>query len=57
MTSTTITKKVLWNQRYAHLNYHELLLLQKQGMMEGILLLKNEYFACEGCALGKMHRE
>ena len=26
-------------------------------MVEGLPLLKNEYSACEGCALGKMHRE
>jgi hypothetical protein len=26
-------------------------------MVEGIPVLKNEYSTCEGCALGKMHRE
>jgi transposase InsO family protein len=26
-------------------------------MVEGLPLLKNEYSTCEGCALGKMHRE
>ena len=26
-------------------------------MVEGITILKNEYASCEGCALGKMHRD
>jgi hypothetical protein len=26
-------------------------------MVEGLPMLKNEYVACEGCALGKMHRD
>jgi hypothetical protein len=26
-------------------------------MVEGFLMLKNEYAGCEGCALGKMHRD
>jgi hypothetical protein len=26
-------------------------------MVEGLPLLKNENFSCDGCALGKMHRD
>ena len=26
-------------------------------MVEGLLMLKNEYVACEGCALGKFHTD
>jgi hypothetical protein len=26
-------------------------------MVEGLPMLKNEYVACEGCALGKMHKD
>jgi hypothetical protein len=47
--------KTLWHQRYGHINYHDLLLLQKKSMVEGLPMLKNEYDSCEGCALGKMH--
>lgn len=57
LTSTTMTTKVFWHQRYGHLNYHDLLLLEKQGMVDGIRLLNNKYLTCEGCVLGKMHRE
>jgi hypothetical protein len=49
--------EALWHQRYGHINYHDLLLLQKQSMVEGLPMLKNEYVACEGCALGNMHRD
>jgi transposase InsO family protein len=52
-----MTIEVLWPQRYVHLNYHDLLLLQNQGMVEGLPVLKTEHSTCEGCALGKMHRE
>lgn len=47
----------LWNQRYGHLNYHNLLLLQKRGMVVGLPLLKNQCMSSKGCALGKQHRE
>ena len=57
LTSATIPTETLWNQRYGHINYHDLLLLQKQSMVEGLPMLKNEYDACEGCALGKMHKD
>ena len=56
LTTTTMPTKNLWHQRYGHINHHDLLLLQKQHMVEGLPMLKNENFACEACALGKMHR-
>ena len=49
--------EVLWHQRYGHLNYNDLFLLQKQGMVEGLPSLKNKLSTCEGCALGKQHKE
>jgi hypothetical protein len=57
LTSATMSTEILWHQRYGHINYHDLLLLQKQSMVEGLPMLKNDYVACEGCALGKMHRD
>jgi hypothetical protein len=57
LTYATMPIENLWHQRYGHINYHDLLLLQKQSMVEGLPMLKNEYDACEGCALGKMHRD
>ena len=31
------------------------MLLQKQGMVEGLTMLKNEHGACEGCTLRNQH--
>jgi hypothetical protein len=55
LTSATMPTETLWHQRYGHINYHDLLLLQKKSVVEGLHMLKNEYDACEGCALGNMH--
>jgi hypothetical protein len=55
LTYETMSTETLCHQRYGHINYHDLLLLQKQSMVEGLPMLKNEHAACEGCALGKMH--
>jgi hypothetical protein len=57
LTSATMPTEILWHQRYGHINHPDLLLLQKQNMVEGLPMLKNENVACEGCALGKMHRD
>jgi len=37
LTSTTMSIESLWHQRYGHINYHDLLLLHKQSMVEGML--------------------
>jgi hypothetical protein len=39
------------------MNHPDLLLLQKQSVVEGLPMLKNENIVCEGGALGKMHRD
>jgi hypothetical protein len=46
--------KSLWHQRYGHINHNDLLLLQKNNMVEGLPMLKNDNVAYEGCALGNM---
>ena len=33
------------------------MLLQKKLLVEGLPIIKGEHFECEGCALGKQHRE
>jgi hypothetical protein len=55
--SATMATNILWHQRYRHINHPDLLLLQKNNMVEGLPMLKNEKVACDGCALGKMHRD
>jgi hypothetical protein len=57
LTSATMPTKILWHQRYGHINHPDLLLLQKKNMVEGLPMLKNEKFACDGCASGNMHRD
>jgi hypothetical protein len=57
LTSATMAIEILWHQRYGHINHPDLLLLQKKNMVEGLPMLKNENVACDGCALGKMHRD
>jgi hypothetical protein len=57
LTSATMPTESLWYQRCGHINYLGLLLLQKHNMVEGLPMLKNENVACDGCALGKMHKD
>jgi hypothetical protein len=57
LASATMPRETLWHQRYGHIDYHDLFLLQKQSMVEGLPMFKNEYVSCEGCALGKMHKD
>ena len=56
LTSPIMPTESLWNQRYGHINHQDLLLLLKHNMVEGLPMLKNVNIPCEGCALGKMHR-
>eukprot|EP00253_Pinus_taeda_P019494 PITA_19494 len=57
LASTTMSTVDLWHQRYGHLNHKDLLLLQKNTMVEGLPILKNDHVECEACVLGKQHRE
>ena len=57
LTSSSMSEKKLWHQRFGHINFNDLLLLQKRGMVNGIHDLKHIYVYCEACALGKMHRD
>ena len=53
-TSTTVN---LWLQSFGHLNLQDLILLKKKGMVNGLPALHNIKLECDGCALGKMHRD
>lgn len=55
LTSTTMSIESIWHISYGHRNYHDLLLLQKQRVVERLPMLKNKYVACEGCELGKIY--
>ena len=57
LTSATMSTTELWHHMYGHLNYNDLLLLQRKTMVEGLPVMKCEHLPCEACALGKQHRE
>ena len=57
LASTTISAVELWHQRYGHLNHNDLMLLQRNIMVEGLPLLKNDHVERESCVIGKQHRE
>jgi len=56
LNSTSTITVNLQHQRLGHINLPDLLLLQKQGMVNGLPILKNAHVDCEGYTLGKMHR-
>lgn len=47
----------LWHLRFGHLNFGNLNLLHKQKMVMGLPLIEKPDRICEGCILGKQHRE
>eukprot|EP00253_Pinus_taeda_P035975 PITA_35975 len=47
----------LWNLRFGHLNFGGLNLLSRKGMVRGLPVIEKLDSLCEGCILGKQHRE
>ena len=47
----------LWHLRFGHLNFGGLNLLHRKGMVKGFPLIEKLDNLCEGCILGKQHRE
>lgn len=47
----------LWHQRYGHLNFQGLSLLNKKNMVRGLPPIKEKEEVCSGCAFGKHHRD
>lgn len=56
LTSLLMTAKDLCHQRFSHINFNGLQLLQKQVMMNCLPILKNGHVDCEAFALKKMHK-
>ncbi|CAL2230000.1 unnamed protein product [Prunus armeniaca] len=46
-----------WHRRYGHLNLQNLKLLQQKELVYGLLEIGNFEKVCQGCAMGKSHRE
>ena len=47
----------LWHLRFAHLNFEGLKFLHRKEMVKGLPLIEKPDSLCEGCILGKQHRE
>jgi hypothetical protein len=57
LAAKTTDKAWLWHGRYGHLNFRALRELGVKGMVEGLPLLDRVEEFCDGCALGKQHRQ
>jgi hypothetical protein len=57
MTSATMPTEIILHQRYEHINHPDLMLIHKKNIIEGLPMLKNENVSCDGCVLGKIHRD
>lgn len=47
----------LWHLRFGHLNFNGLQFLAKNDVVTGLPLLEKSNQVCEGCILGKQHRD
>ena len=56
LAASAISDVKLWNQRYGYLNHNDLMLLQKNSIVEGLPVIKNDHIECVACALTKQHR-
>jgi len=58
-TSTSAMQDAeLWHARFGHVNYGSLMALQKLKMVDALPILETPpRHVCEGCILGKMHRQ
>ncbi|CAL2244935.1 unnamed protein product [Prunus armeniaca] len=46
-----------WHKRLGHLNERSIKLLENQGMVHGLPHLEQKSVVCNGCMLGKQHRD
>ncbi|CAL9006850.1 unnamed protein product [Prunus brigantina] len=46
-----------WHKRLGHLNERSIKLLENQGMVHGLPHLEQKSIVCDGCMLGKQHRD
>jgi len=57
LTVANLNTEEIWHQRFGHINYNDLLLLQKKELVRDLSMLKKVHNDCDACTLGKMHRE
>ena len=56
-SSLTTDQATLWHRRYGHLSWNGLIVLQQKKMVEGLPQFKVIQRVCEGCLVGRQHRD
>ncbi|CAL2258193.1 unnamed protein product [Prunus armeniaca] len=57
MKATVEESTWFWHRRFGHLNLQSLRLLQQQELVYGLPEIGNAKRICQGCAIGKAHKE
>ena len=57
MVSKTLADNELWHQRYGHLNFKGLQLLNNKHMVSNLPIIESSEKVCEGCMAGKQTRK
>ena len=57
LKASVLNESWLWHKRFGHLNFQSLRLLYHKNMIHGLPTIEDRDGTCEGCALGKHHRQ
>jgi hypothetical protein len=57
LKASLLDESWLWHRRFGHLNFQSLKLLHQKNMVQGLPIISEKNEVCEGCALGKHHRQ
>jgi hypothetical protein len=55
-SASTLNETMIWHTRFGHLPFQSLSLLQKNSMVKGLPIFKEQIPPCESCILGKHKR-
>jgi hypothetical protein len=55
-SASTLNDNMLWNALFGHLSFESLILLQKNSMVKGLPIFKDQNPPCEPCIRGKHKR-
>jgi transposase InsO family protein len=55
-SASTLNETMVWHTRFGHLPFQSLSLLQKNSMVKGLPIFKEQIPPCESCILGKHKR-
>ena len=57
LKASVLNESWLWHKRFGHLNFQSLKLLYYKNIVHGLPTIEDRDGTCEGCALGKHHRQ